>query len=171
MQNRRVRFLSREELAKLLEQLPEHHRNLATFAVLTGLRQSNVTNLKWDQVDLQLGVAWIHNYQPQERHACPQSLYIYIYLPNVKIEECDLRSYKATYNKGCNAPEHTLSVLYKKLSSVAFQHYRRSKFPWDTGRTFGSGKSMSYDLKVVGSNPAPATKSINNSCFAEIMLA
>lgn len=33
---------------------------MARFSLLTGLRESNVTKLEWNQIDLQRRVAWIH---------------------------------------------------------------------------------------------------------------
>lgn len=60
---RRIRWLTPEQAQKLLSLLPEHQRDMATFSLATGLRQANVLNLEWSQVDLQRGVAWIHGDQ------------------------------------------------------------------------------------------------------------
>lgn len=57
---RRVRWLTYEEAAKLLEQLPSHLRAAARFSLATGLREQNVLGLEWSQVDLDRRVAWIH---------------------------------------------------------------------------------------------------------------
>lgn len=57
---RRIRWLKPEELNRLLAELPEHLSDMALFSVATGLRDSNVTGLKWDQVDLQRSVAWVY---------------------------------------------------------------------------------------------------------------
>lgn len=56
----RIRFLSPEEAQRLLVQLPPHLRDMAQFALATGLRQRNVSFLRWDQVDMARRVAWIH---------------------------------------------------------------------------------------------------------------
>ena len=56
----RIRFLSPEEARRLLRELPEHLRDMAQMALSTGLRQRNVSFLRWDQVDMQRRVAWIH---------------------------------------------------------------------------------------------------------------
>lgn len=45
-------WLTREEFARLLDYLPPHTRQLARFAVATGLRRTNITHLRWSQVDL-----------------------------------------------------------------------------------------------------------------------
>ncbi|WP_426111637.1 tyrosine-type recombinase/integrase [Massilia sp. PWRC2] len=48
----RVRWLKPAEIARLLAALPEHARALAVFALATGLRRSNVTGLRWEQIDM-----------------------------------------------------------------------------------------------------------------------
>lgn len=57
---RRVRWLTPEELNRLLDELPEHQRDAAIFAAATGLRQANVVELEWSQVNLEAKTAWIH---------------------------------------------------------------------------------------------------------------
>lgn len=56
----RIRWLSREEWERLYAALPSHLKPLAKFAITTGLRQANVLNLEWSQVDLRRRVLWIH---------------------------------------------------------------------------------------------------------------
>ena len=57
---RRIRWLAREEAERLVSELPAHLADMVRFSLATGLRESNVTGLRWDQVDLGRGVAWIH---------------------------------------------------------------------------------------------------------------
>lgn len=52
-------FLTREQFADLMTQLPEHTRRAAWFSVLTGLRMSNVRDLVWGRVDLENARVWI----------------------------------------------------------------------------------------------------------------
>ena len=56
----RVRYLSQAEAIKLLRELPPHLAGMAKFSMLTGLRQRNVRELRWSQVDLDRGHVWIH---------------------------------------------------------------------------------------------------------------
>lgn len=56
----RIRFLSPEEARRLLTELPLHLRDMVQFALATGLRQRNVSFLRWEQVDVARRVAWIH---------------------------------------------------------------------------------------------------------------
>lgn len=66
---RRVRWLKREEAQRLLSELPPHLRDMAQFSLATGLRQRNVSHLRWDQVDVERAVAWIHPDQAKARRA------------------------------------------------------------------------------------------------------
>jgi integrase len=50
---RRIRFLTQDQAAALLRELPEHLRDMATFTLATGLRAANVTGLTWEQVNLE----------------------------------------------------------------------------------------------------------------------
>lgn len=47
---RRVRYLTAGEVLKLIEELPSHLKGLASLAWYTGLRMSNITELKWSQI-------------------------------------------------------------------------------------------------------------------------
>lgn len=66
---KRVRWITREEAKTLIEELPEHLADMAAFTLATGLRRSNVTKLRWDQVDLDRALAWIHPDQSKSRKA------------------------------------------------------------------------------------------------------
>ena len=57
---RRVRWLTPEEVERVLSFLPCHLVAMVRFSLATGLRESNVTGLEWSQVDLTRRVAWIH---------------------------------------------------------------------------------------------------------------
>ena len=66
---RRVRWITEQEAARLIEELPSHMAAMALFSLSTGLRQSNVSYLRWDQVDLQRAIAWVHADQSKSRKA------------------------------------------------------------------------------------------------------
>ncbi len=57
---RRIRWLYREEVDRLLLDLPEHLAAMVQFTLATGLRDSNVVKLAWSQIDLNRRCAWIH---------------------------------------------------------------------------------------------------------------
>lgn len=66
---RRIRWLSPQQAERLLAELPPHQAEIARFALSTGLRQANILNLAWDQLDLSRMVAWIHPDQAKARKA------------------------------------------------------------------------------------------------------
>lgn len=65
----RIRWLKRDEANQLMDELPEHLADMMRFTLATGLREANVTGLRWDQVDLERRVAWIHPDQAKARRA------------------------------------------------------------------------------------------------------
>lgn len=58
--SRRVAFLARYQADALIAALPEQYRMPVRFALLTGLRKSNVTGLRWENVDLERGMVIVH---------------------------------------------------------------------------------------------------------------
>ena len=48
----RTRWLEPDEIARLIDALPEHWKDIAIFSFATGMRQGNVRLLRWDQVNL-----------------------------------------------------------------------------------------------------------------------
>ncbi|KMK51628.1 integrase [[Actinobacillus] muris] len=58
---RRIRWLTEFEEARLMQELPSHLKPIVQFAILTGLRMSNITQLKWSQIDLSKKQAWINS--------------------------------------------------------------------------------------------------------------
>lgn len=63
----RLCWLTPAEWRRLCRELPPHLKDMAEFALLTGLRQHNVTHLEWSQVDLRRKTAWIHADQAKGR--------------------------------------------------------------------------------------------------------
>lgn len=55
----RIRWLTRRESYRLLAALPPHLKDMVVFSLETGLRESNVTLLRWDQVDINQQVIFI----------------------------------------------------------------------------------------------------------------
>ena len=56
---KRVRWLAEPEALRLINALPSHIADMATLALETGLRESNVTLLRWEQVDFSQRIIYI----------------------------------------------------------------------------------------------------------------
>jgi integrase len=66
---KRVRWITQAQAANLVSELPPHLAAMAAFTLATGLRQADVSYLRWDQVDLKRRTAWIHADQSKSRRA------------------------------------------------------------------------------------------------------
>ena len=71
---RRIRYLERVDAKKLLAELPTHLEAMVRFSLATGLRQANVTQLQWSQVNIEKKLAWINPDQAKARKAIPVPL-------------------------------------------------------------------------------------------------
>lgn len=56
---KRVRYLTKEQVTDLLSNLNGHQRDMAEFALCTGMRQGNIKNLRWSEVDMKRKVLHI----------------------------------------------------------------------------------------------------------------
>ena len=56
---KRVRWLSESEAQKLVMALQPHTADMVIFSLETGLRESNVTLLRWEQIDLSQRIVYI----------------------------------------------------------------------------------------------------------------
>ncbi|HCC3243520.1 TPA: tyrosine-type recombinase/integrase [Legionella pneumophila] len=72
--NKRIRWLTRQETKRLLEELPLHLKDMAHFTLCTGLRESNVTQLKWQDVDLNRRHTLVHPEESKTKKAIPVPL-------------------------------------------------------------------------------------------------
>ena len=54
--NDRVRYLTEDEIKRLLAVSPSYLKNIIKAALLTGLRKGDLLNLKWSNVDLEKGI-------------------------------------------------------------------------------------------------------------------
>ena len=60
---RRIRYLEPVEVRALMAELPDHLKPVVAFALLTGLRRSNISNLRWSQINLNRGLIVIDGEQ------------------------------------------------------------------------------------------------------------
>ena len=54
--NERIRYLNKDEIIQLLKECAPHLKPIVLFALNTGMRRSEIFNLKWKDVDLQAGL-------------------------------------------------------------------------------------------------------------------
>lgn len=56
---KRIRWLTQIEANRLINALPGHIASMCEFSLETGLREANVTGLRWDQIDRSQGLIFI----------------------------------------------------------------------------------------------------------------
>lgn len=68
---KRVRYLTKTETCRLITELPMHLAEMACFTLATGLRENNVIELEWSQVDLNRKIAWAYGDQTKNEKPLP----------------------------------------------------------------------------------------------------
>ncbi len=108
---RRVTFLTRAQADVLISSLPEQYRTPVRFALLTGLRKSNVFGLQWDNVNLEKGMVIVHAEEAKagERILVPlnaQAVGILEALPEPRqglVFHCPSRVSPSVWERACKA--------------------------------------------------------------------
>lgn len=144
----KVRFLAEDELRRLLTELPHHLRVMAEFSVLTGLRMSNVTGLRWDRVDMQRKIAWVEGteYKSKRDHGIPLSERA---MEILRGEWGNNPNYVFTY-QGCPVQNTNTAAWQKALQRAGIKDFR-----WhDLRHTFASYHALNgtplLTLKALG---------------------
>lgn len=69
--NKRVRYLEREEITKLLAECNEHLKPIVIVALNTGMRKGEILSLKWHDVDFRRGIIYLLNSKNSEKRELP----------------------------------------------------------------------------------------------------
>ncbi len=54
VRNKRVRWLEADEAKRLIDECPDPLKSVVKFALATSLRRSNIINMEWQQINMQL---------------------------------------------------------------------------------------------------------------------
>jgi len=71
--NQRLRYLTNDEVQRLLKELAPHIRPVVVCALYTGMRRGEILNLTWDDVDLKQGIIFVRQSKSGERREVPIS--------------------------------------------------------------------------------------------------
>ncbi len=119
---KRVRWLTRYQADTLITELPPHLADMVRFSLETGLRRSNVTGLKWSQVDLARKTAWIHPDEAKARKAIPVPLSIAaVEVLRKQIGKPQINVF--TYN-GNTVHQVNTKAWHKALERVGIENFR-----------------------------------------------
>ncbi len=111
--NKRIRWLTKTEADRLIKAAPDWVKDMIIFSFMTGLRQANVFDLTWEQVDLTRKVAWVHPDQAKAGRAIGVPL-------NEAAFECILRNRgnHKSYIFTNSAGQHVTGINSKTWSAI-----------------------------------------------------
>lgn len=69
--NKRIRYLEKEEIQRLLDNCAPHLKPIAALAVNTGMRKSEILNLKWIDIDFKRNLLYLIETKNGERREIP----------------------------------------------------------------------------------------------------
>lgn len=161
VKNTKTRFLSKAEWKRLENELSDHIKPMAQFAISTGLRQSNVLNLKWSEVDLDRAVAWVDSPDAKGNKSIPVPLSQYaVDILTIKKGEHDV--YVFTYKNepvGSVKTSWNKALIRAKIDLVTVKNKQgddvvKSTFRWhDLRHTWAS-------WHVMNGTPLPVLKEL-----------
>ena len=119
---RRIRVLTGEQAAKLIDALPEHLADLTVFSLSTGLRSANAARITWSQIDLERRFAWVYPDEAKARKAIPVPLNDAAYA--VITKQIGKHSERVFTYKGKPIDRGSTGAWYRALKRVGLEHFR-----------------------------------------------
>ena len=161
-EEKRTRYLSQQELARLSKALAEHPEkvsaNAIRFLMLTGARRGEVLNARWDQFDMKAGI-WIkpsaHTKQRRE-HRVPLSAPALLLLSELK------RTAEGPYVLPGKGPDVPLTDIKKTWASICVKADVKNARVHDLRHSFASilvsrGASLPLIGALLGHTQAATT--------------
>lgn len=71
--NKRLRYLEKEEIVKLLKNCRGHLRPIVVLALNTGMRKGEILNLKWQDIDFRRGIIHLYKTKNNEKREIPMN--------------------------------------------------------------------------------------------------
>lgn len=132
-ENHRIRWITRDEASRLTSELPAHLAQMAAFTLATGLRMSNVTRLKWCDVNLAKHSAWIHPDESKTNKAIPVPLNrIAMEIIRQQIGKNDIYifAYKGQPVRQCNTRAWRLALERSGIKNFRWHDLRHTWASW-----------------------------------------
>ena len=121
---KRIRWLYPEEAQRLVNALGglPYMQHLVIFSLATGLRQANVLNLKWEQIDLRRQVAWI--YPDQAKAGKAIGVPLNHTAMQVLMDRPRVSDYVFTHSKGARVKSISSRVWREALEKAGITDFR-----------------------------------------------
>ncbi len=95
--NKRLRYLSEEEIGRLMAECPKHLRRIIECALHTGMRRGEILNLKWSQI--RSGFIYLEKTKTNEDRQVPVDDYLLGMFQAIRQEQPMGSEYVFTYRK------------------------------------------------------------------------
>jgi len=141
--NRRLRYLEKEEITRLLSNCSSRLKPIVVVALCTGMRLGEILGLKWHDIDFQRGIIHLLNTKNGEKREIPMNNMVKINL--MKVVKHPDSPYVFNYNNGKQIRDVRTSFFttLKKSGIINFRFH-------DLRHTFASQLVMSgVDLNTV----------------------
>jgi len=120
--DKRIRWITHEQAALLIAELPSHQKAMVEFSLATGLRESNVTGLEWSQISPSGSKAWLH--PDQTKNSKPMSVPFNATAQRVVAERRGIHAvYVFTFKDKRIQKAHT-AAFKKALARAGIENFR-----------------------------------------------
>ncbi len=143
LDNKRLRFLEKEEIKRLLDNCEGHLKDMIEFAINTGMRKGEIFNLKWQDIDWNNGLIHLLVTKNNEKREIPMNETVRNILIRVKKNPDSPYVFSSFNGKAFVDIKHS---FYTALAKSGIENFR-----WhDLRHTFASHLVMSgVDLLTV----------------------
>jgi len=84
VQNARLRYLEKEEIARLIQACPDHLKAIVTVALNTGMRKGEILGLKWPDIDFRNRLIYVLQTKNREIREIPMNDIVFRILLKVR---------------------------------------------------------------------------------------
>jgi len=85
-EGRRLRYLSKEEMRRLIDACPPHLKPIVILALNTGMRRKEILSLRWDQVNFKTGYIYLEKTKTGEKRQIPMNQTTYRLMFHLKMK-------------------------------------------------------------------------------------
>jgi len=143
LENRRLRYLNKNEIKRLLSCCKGHLKDIVEFTINTGMRQGEVFGLKWENVDFNTGLIHILITKSGEKREIPMNESVKTVLARVRKPCGAVYVFSSINNKPFNNIKRSFRTALNKAGIMNFRFH-------DLRHTFASHLVMSgVDLLTV----------------------
>ena len=169
--NQRLRFLEINEISKLLDNCEEYLKPIVMIALNTGMRKSEILNLKWRDVDINRGIIYLYNTKNGEKREIPineevdraligvrknsESEYIFCWKNGEKIRDIRISFFTALQKSGIK------EFRFHDLRHTAASHLVMSGVDLNTVRELLGHKSLKMTLRYAHLSPGHRKRAVD----------